>query len=34
MWYNYGCIFAEYVFIKKFNKSKNVIIENQHILEK
>ena len=34
MWYNYGCIFAEYVFIKKFDKSKNVIIENQHILEK
>lgn len=33
MWYNYGCIFAEYVFIKKFNKSENLIIENQHILE-
>ena len=33
MWYNYGCIFAEYVFIKKFYNSKNLIIENQHILE-
>ena len=33
MWYNYGCIFAEYVFIKKLNKSENLIIENQHILE-
>lgn len=37
MWGNYGKIFAEYMFIKEFrnNKfSKNIKIENQHILEK
>ena len=33
MWFNYGCIFAEYVFIKKFINSENVIIENKNILE-
>jgi len=33
MWFNYGCIFAEYMFIKKFNQSNNLIIENQNILE-
>ena len=33
MWFNYGCIFAEYIFIKKFNQSNNIIIENQNILE-
>ena len=33
MWFNYGCIFAEYIFIKKFKKSNDIIIENQNILE-
>ena len=33
MWYNYGCIFAEYIFIKKLKNSKNIIVENQNILE-
>ncbi len=33
MWFNYGCIFAEYIFIKKFNQSNDIIIENQNILE-
>ena len=38
MWLNYGKIFAEYMFIKDFRKSKefkkNIIIENQNALEK
>ncbi|MDC2997376.1 lysophospholipid acyltransferase family protein [Candidatus Pelagibacter sp.] len=38
MWINYGKIFAEYMFIKKFRKSpkfsKQIIIENQSELEK
>ncbi len=38
MWINYGKIFAEYMFIKKFRKSpkfsKQMIIENQSELEK
>ena len=38
MWLNYGKIFAEYMFIKDFRKSKkfkrNIIIENQEALEK
>ena len=38
MWINYGKIFAEYMFIKKFRKSpkfsKKIIIENQNELEK
>ena len=38
MWVNYGKIFAEYVFLKKFRNTKSyqkkIIIENQEILEK
>ena len=38
MWFNYGNIFAEYMFIKNFRHdpkiSKNILIENQYILEK
>ncbi len=37
MWFNYGKIFAEYMFIKNYrngNLSKNIIIENQEELEK
>ena len=38
MWFNYGRILAEYMFIKDFRKkntfSKNIIVENQNILEK
>ena len=38
MWFNYGRIFAEYMFIKDFRnnprESKNIIIENSEILEK
>ena len=38
MWYNYGKIFAEYIFIKDFRHhpkiSKKIIIENQEELEK
>ena len=37
MWYNYGKILAEYVYINKFRNSKlsnNIIIENQDELEK
>ena len=34
MWFNYGMIFAEYVFIKKLKDSENIIIENQEILER
>ena len=37
MWSNYGKIFAEYMFIKKFRNSSNfykkIIVENQNILE-
>ena len=37
MWYNYGQIFAEYMFLKDFKNqsqiSKKIIIENQEILE-
>ena len=32
MWFNYGKIFAEYVFIKDLKKSENIIVENQEIL--
>jgi KDO2-lipid IV(A) lauroyltransferase len=38
MWYNYGQIFAEYMFLKDFKNhsqiSKKIIIENQEVLEK
>ena len=38
MWFNYGRIFAEYMFIKEFRnnpkESNNIIIENPKILEK
>ena len=39
MWFNYGQIFAEYIYIKKYRNSKkfssqNIIIENQKELEK
>ncbi|MDC3090071.1 lysophospholipid acyltransferase family protein [Candidatus Pelagibacter sp.] len=38
MWFNYGKIFAEYMFIKEFRnnpkESNNIIIENPKILEK
>ncbi len=38
MWLNYGKIFAEYMFIKDFRKlkrlEKNIVIENQEVLEK
>ena len=38
MWFNYGRILAEYMFMKDFRKkntfSKNIIVENQNILEK
>ena len=38
MWFNYGRIFAEYVFIKEFRsnpkESHNIIVENTEILEK
>ncbi len=33
MWFNYGCIFAEYIFIKNIKNSKNIIVENQNTLE-
>ena len=33
MWFNFGVMFAEYVFIKKLKKPGNIIIENQKILE-
>ena len=33
MWFNYGCIFAEYVFINQIKNSKKIIVENQNILE-
>ena len=33
MWINYGKILAEYMFIKYFRSSKNIIIENQEELE-
>ncbi len=34
MWFNYGCIFAEYIFIKNIKNSENIIVEDQNILEK
>ena len=37
MWFNYGRILAEYMFISKFRNSKlsqNILIENQEELEK
>ncbi len=38
MWFNYGQIFSEYMFIKDFRLNqigkKNIVIENQNILEK
>ena len=38
MWFNYGRIFAEYMFIKEFRnnpkESRNIIVENPEILEK
>ena len=33
MWFNYGGILAEYIFIKKIKYSKNIKIENQFILD-
>ena len=33
MWYNYGKIFSEYLFIKEIKESKNIIVNNQEILE-
>ena len=33
MWFSYGKIFSEYLFIKKIKNSKNVKVENQQILE-
>tara|TARA_B100000963_G_C22561164_1_gene641418 strand:- start:203 stop:1054 length:852 start_codon:yes stop_codon:yes gene_type:complete len=33
MWFNYGSIFAEYVFISKIKVSKNIEVENQNILD-
>ena len=36
MWNNYGRVFAEYMFIKKFRyqkKNENIIIEGREILE-
>ena len=37
MWFNFGKIFSEYMYLKNFRKSQNfekrIIIENQHILE-
>ena len=37
MWFNYGRIFSEYMYLKNFRKSQKfqekIIIENQHILE-
>ena len=32
MWFNYGKIFSEYLFIKKIKDSNNITIENQQIL--
>ena len=34
MWTNYGKIFAEYLFIKKFRLANNIVVENQEELEK
>ena len=38
MWFNYGRILAEYMFIKDFRTnhdfSEKVVVENQNILEK
>ena len=34
MWFNYGRIFAEYVFLKNFKIGNKIIIENQSVLEK
>ncbi len=33
MWFNYGGILAEYIFIKKIKYSKNIKVENQFILD-
>ena len=33
MWFNFGVIFAEYIFIRKLKKTENIIIENQKILD-
>ncbi len=33
MWFNFGVIFAEYIFIKQLKRPENIIIENQKILE-
>tara|TARA_B100001057_G_scaffold401180_1_gene412598 strand:- start:4109 stop:4963 length:855 start_codon:yes stop_codon:yes gene_type:complete len=33
MWFNYGRIFAEYLFIKELKKSENIIVENQEVLD-
>ncbi len=33
MWFNFGVIFAEYIFIKKLKRPENIIVENQKILE-
>ena len=34
MWFNYGKIFVEYIFIKKIKNSNKILVENQKILEK
>ena len=33
MWFNYGIMFVEYIFIKELKKAEKIIIENQKILE-
>ena len=37
MWFNFGKIFSEYMYLKNFRKSQNfekkIIVENQHVLE-
>tara|TARA_B100001057_G_scaffold288536_1_gene288604 strand:+ start:5207 stop:6058 length:852 start_codon:yes stop_codon:yes gene_type:complete len=33
MWFNYGKVFSEYLFIKKIKNSKNIIVDKQEILE-
>ena len=33
MWFNFGVIFVEYIFIEKLKKLENIIIENQKILD-
>ena len=33
MWFNYGKIFSEYLFIKEIKNSNKIVVENQHILD-